>query len=272
MSQKTKIVIGVIVGTAFAALAINLIFFDKGPQPPVFKPSPNVVEITEQNFQTEVIDAKIPVVIDFNATWCGPCQKYAPTFHKVADEYAGKVKFVSVDVDKAPAVAALFGVTSIPATLFLSEKDGVISAGGAAGALDEQTLKTLLDYCLQPDAELLPIFRRRTPADNTDPNAPKDQTPASKEPNASPNGQNVMPAKPGGPNAPALVPPIPGTGLNLTEPKFDTNPRPAPKPRGSFDLDSLDDLDGGADDNFPRVDPLPLDDEFPAKEQRAPSA
>lgn len=56
----------------------------------------------------------IPVVIDFNATWCGPCQQFKPIFHKVAEDYAGKATFVSVDVDQCPALKEQFEVSSIP--------------------------------------------------------------------------------------------------------------------------------------------------------------
>ncbi|MDE6557425.1 MAG: thioredoxin family protein, partial [Duncaniella sp.] len=58
--------------------------------------------------------ATLPTVIDFNATWCPPCQKFAPIFHEVAEEMKGKALFMSVDVDKNAAVARQFGVQSIP--------------------------------------------------------------------------------------------------------------------------------------------------------------
>ena len=59
-------------------------------------------------------DASLPTVIDFNATWCGPCVKFGPVYHAVAAEYAGKARFLSVDVDDARDVAVKFGVSSIP--------------------------------------------------------------------------------------------------------------------------------------------------------------
>ncbi len=59
-------------------------------------------------------DATMPTVIDFNATWCGPCVKFGPVYHAVAAEYAGKARFLSVDVDDARDVAVKFGVSSIP--------------------------------------------------------------------------------------------------------------------------------------------------------------
>lgn len=66
-----------------------------------------------------------PVVIDFNATWCGPCRKFAPHFDKVAAKYASKAMFVSVDVDKLPELAAMYGVQGIPTIIYISP-DGAV--------------------------------------------------------------------------------------------------------------------------------------------------
>lgn len=60
-----------------------------------------------------------PMVIDFNATWCGPCRQFAPVFHSVAADFDGRVTFVSVDVDKSPELAAQYGVQSIPFVVYL---------------------------------------------------------------------------------------------------------------------------------------------------------
>ena len=245
MSSKAKTILGIIAVTAFLALAINVLFFDKGPTPPVTT-SANVVEVTDKNFQSEVLDSKIPVLIDFNATWCGPCKTYSPIFHKVADQYAGKVKFVSIDVDKAPAVANLFGITVIPATVFLSETNGVISAGAASGALDEATLKKLVDYCLTPGAKLIPLFERKKPGDAndpaaTDPNAPAVSDPATSDPaTPGPNGATPKTEDP--------TPIIPKE--NNATPKFESIP---------FDKE------------LPRVDPLPKNDGPPKTEQIVPT-
>lgn len=76
--------------------------------------SQNVVHLTEQNFQDEVIDAKGPVLVDFTAAWCGPCKALSPLIDQVADEYAGDVKVAKLDVDNAPRLAAEYGIRGVP--------------------------------------------------------------------------------------------------------------------------------------------------------------
>ncbi len=185
--MKLKHTLGILFGIALAVLAVNLIFFDKGPQPAAFKASANVVEVTDKNFEDEVLNSKLPVVIDFNATWCGPCKQYTPTFHKVADQYVGKVKFVSIDVDQAPGVTALFGLNAVPVTLFLSETNGTISAAAGSGALTEDQLKKLLDTALAPGAKLVPLFQKKPidandPSNGAKPDAPKEAAPKTDAP------------------------------------------------------------------------------------------
>lgn len=76
-----------------------------------------------------------PMVLDFNATWCGPCRQFTPIFHSVAEDFAGRVTFVSIDVDRNPELAAQFGVQSIPYVVYLkpdgtaTRSIGLISEG-----------------------------------------------------------------------------------------------------------------------------------------------
>lgn len=79
--------------------------------------SQDVVTFTDQNFQSEVLDSQIPVLVDFWAVWCGPCKAIAPTVEELAKEYKGKVKIGKVDVDSNAAVAGKFGIRSIPTLL-----------------------------------------------------------------------------------------------------------------------------------------------------------
>ncbi len=82
------------------------------------------LEFTDANFQTEVIDSKQLTVIDFWAEWCGPCRAIGPVIEELSKEYEGKVKIGKVNVDVNPAVSTDYGITSIPAILFI--KDGKI--------------------------------------------------------------------------------------------------------------------------------------------------
>ena len=77
--------------------------------------SANVVEITDQNFQREVLESELPVLIDFWAVWCGPCKQIAPIIDAMADSHAGKLKVGKVDVDRHQVIAQQLRITSIPA-------------------------------------------------------------------------------------------------------------------------------------------------------------
>ena len=73
-----------------------------------------VVTITNENFEDEVLAAKVPVILDFWAEWCGPCKMQSPVFEALSEELAGKVKFGSVNVDEQAALALKYQVMSIP--------------------------------------------------------------------------------------------------------------------------------------------------------------
>jgi len=80
-----------------------------------------IYEADDATFESEVVQAQTPVLVDFTATWCGPCKKLEPVVHEIAGEYDGRLKVVKVDVDKAPGTAAKFAVMSVPTLLFFSE-------------------------------------------------------------------------------------------------------------------------------------------------------
>ena len=88
------------------------------------------IELTNDNFAAEVLQSELPVLVDFWATWCGPCKMLAPTVAEVATEYAGRVKVGKVNVDNAPELAARYGITSIPALLLFHKGDVVRTSVG----------------------------------------------------------------------------------------------------------------------------------------------
>jgi thioredoxin 1 len=102
----------------------------------------NINAITDTSFETEVVESKIPVLVDFWAQWCGPCKAIAPILDDLSQKYNGKVKFVKLDVDSNPGTPPKFGVRGIP-TLILF-KDGQVKAT-QVGMLSKAELATFID-------------------------------------------------------------------------------------------------------------------------------
>ena len=80
-----------------------------------------VKAVTSDNFQSEVLDVEEPVLIDFGATWCGPCKVADPIVEKVAEAFGGKVRVVKVDIDNSPELASKFQVRGVPTFIFMKE-------------------------------------------------------------------------------------------------------------------------------------------------------
>jgi thioredoxin 1 len=78
-----------------------------------------IVHADETNFESEVVQSDRPVLVDFSATWCGPCKQLEPLVEQIAGEYDGRLKVVKVDVDRAPALAARFAVLAVPTLLIM---------------------------------------------------------------------------------------------------------------------------------------------------------
>ncbi len=99
------------------------------------------VKVTSANYDAEVTSSQVPVLIDFWATWCGPCRMMTPVVEEIADEADGKYKVCSVNIDEEPELSVKFGVTAIPT--FVAVKNGEV-AGRTVGVSEKEELLSLL--------------------------------------------------------------------------------------------------------------------------------
>lgn len=102
----------------------------------------NLIEFTDDNFDTEVLKSNLPVLVDFWAEWCGPCKMIAPIVEEIAGDYAGKVKVGKVNVDFNNQVAMQYGIRGIPALLVF--KGGTV-ANQIVGAVPKNNITQILD-------------------------------------------------------------------------------------------------------------------------------
>ena len=98
--------------------------------------------LTAQNFQEEVLNSQVPVLVDFWATWCGPCRMLAPVVAAIAEEKAGQIKVGKVDVDEEPELAIRYGIASIPTLMVFKEGKLVQSS---VGVIPKTAIEALLN-------------------------------------------------------------------------------------------------------------------------------
>ena len=102
-------------------------------------------DVTDDSFQSEVLENHVPVLVDFWAPWCGPCRMVAPIVEELADEYAGRVAFYKLNTDDNPRVATTYGIRSIPTLLVFKGGEPV---GQIVGFRPKGDLKKRLDEAL----------------------------------------------------------------------------------------------------------------------------
>ncbi|HEX6836620.1 MAG TPA: thioredoxin [Polyangia bacterium] len=107
--------------------------------------SDKIANVTDASFEADVLKSSQPVLIDFWATWCGPCRAIAPVVEQLAGEYAGKVKVVKVNIDENPKTPTAYDVRSIPTLLMF--KDGKV-VGQIVGAVPKPKIEELVKKAL----------------------------------------------------------------------------------------------------------------------------
>ena len=112
----------------------------------------SIIDVNEENFMTEVIEAsqQLPVVVDFWATWCGPCQTLLPVITQVAESYQGQIKLAKVEIDQQQKLASQFGVRSVPTVKLV--KNGQI-VDEFTGALPENQIRAFIDKHLDKESD-----------------------------------------------------------------------------------------------------------------------
>ena len=104
-----------------------------------------VVHVNDDNFQAEVLESSSPVLVDFSASWCGPCKQLAPIVEDLAKEYDGRLKVAKIDVEESQQTAMKYGIMSVPTLLFLV--DGKVT-DQLVGSVPRQTLEERISKVL----------------------------------------------------------------------------------------------------------------------------
>jgi thioredoxin 1 len=104
-----------------------------------------LIPVTERNFEAEVMTSELPVLLEFGAEWCGPCKTVAPELLALSEDLRGKLKVVTIDIDKSPMLARQFGVQSVPAFVVMDKGRPL---GGKVGAMTRKQLREMVEPVL----------------------------------------------------------------------------------------------------------------------------
>lgn len=90
----------------------------------------SVLEVNDSNFESEVLQSELPVLVEFGAAWCGPCKRQAPILEQFQEQYQGKVKVVTIDIDHSPTTSSKYGVKAVPSIFVFDKSEKLFSKAG----------------------------------------------------------------------------------------------------------------------------------------------
>lgn len=108
----------------------------------------DVVHVDDSNFESEVVNSTLPVIVDFSATWCGPCQRQVPILEKYATANVSRVKVCKVDIDDSPGITSKFGIRGVPTLMVFNNGKSV---GFSAGLMSAAEIDALLASKVVPN-------------------------------------------------------------------------------------------------------------------------
>ena len=124
---------------------IKTVIFTLGKRESKMADESSLIHVNDKNFASEVLNSTMPVLVDFWATWCGPCRSISPIVEELAKEFTGKVKMTKLNVDESPATPSQYGVRGIP-TLILFKGGKILDQ--IVGAVPKARLKSMIEKAL----------------------------------------------------------------------------------------------------------------------------